>query len=159
MRILILVTLSALLSTPDSMAQRKTHYDESQVPDYELPDPLVTQNGQRVVSAEMWKNLRRPEILKLFETHVYGRTPSRGTNTLRAKQFSETREALNGTAIRREVTLYFTDKSDGPSMDLLIYSPLNADGPVPTFVGLNFEGNHAVDPDPTIKRQPISVEQ
>ena len=35
-------------------------------------------------------------------------------------------------------------------MDLLIYLPLGADGPVPTFLGLNFYGNHTVTEDPAV---------
>ncbi len=34
-------------------------------------------------------------------------------------------------------------------MRLLIYTP-KADEPAPAFLGLNFQGNHSVDPDPTI---------
>jgi hypothetical protein len=28
-----------------------------------------------VIDAQTWRTKRRPEILRLFETHVYGRTP------------------------------------------------------------------------------------
>jgi hypothetical protein len=64
---------------------------------------------------------------------------------------SETANALDGAATRRQVTLHFTDAADGPSLDLLIYLPSDRDGPVPTFVGLNFAGNHTVESDPAIR--------
>ena len=57
----------------------KANYDESLVPKYELPDPLVLLSGKRVTDVKTWKRLRRPEILKLFQDHVYGRAPARPT--------------------------------------------------------------------------------
>ena len=53
----------------------QANYDESKVPEYSLPDPLITLNGDKVNGAAAWQNMRRPEILRLFEEHVYGRSP------------------------------------------------------------------------------------
>ena len=61
------------------------------------------------------------------------------------------RKALGGKATRKQVTVYFTGKEDGPSMDILLYLPNAAKGPVPTFLTLNFQGNHSIHPDPKIK--------
>jgi hypothetical protein len=54
-----------------------SNYDESKVGAYTLPDPLVLQNGKPVRDAKTWSNKRRPEILKLYETEIYGRVPER----------------------------------------------------------------------------------
>src|SRR5438105_4651704 len=43
-------------------------YDESKVPQYTLPDPLVMGNGRREKDSKTWTSQRRPELLKLFET-------------------------------------------------------------------------------------------
>lgn len=51
------------------------NYDESKVGEYQLPELLVTESGQTVSTSEQWENIRRPEILKLFEDHVYGQVP------------------------------------------------------------------------------------
>ena len=58
-----------------------TNYDESQVPAYTLPDPLTTIAGKKVTDAETWTSERRPELLSLFESEVYGKAPRppRGT--------------------------------------------------------------------------------
>ncbi len=40
-----------------------TNYDESKVPPYELPDPLVCFDGRKVADTAMWRGTRRPEIL------------------------------------------------------------------------------------------------
>src|SRR6266508_5003750 len=52
-----------------------SNYDEAKVPPYTLPDPLVMANGRLVRNAREWK-ARRAEILKLYETQIYGRVPA-----------------------------------------------------------------------------------
>lgn len=39
-----------------------------------LPDPLVFEDGRRVTTIAEWRE-RRKELLELFATHVYGRSP------------------------------------------------------------------------------------
>ena len=123
------------------------NYDEAKVPKYKLPDPLVDSKGRQITSAAEWKN-RRAEILRLFQTHVYGRAPGRPEGMT----FEVTSQAQKqgGNTLRKEVTVYFTGKKDGPRMHMLIYLPVDAKKAVPTFVGLNFGGNHTITADPTI---------
>ena len=139
------------LALSSALAQPGSNYDESVVPEYTLPDPLVMADGERVRDPETWYRLRRPEILRLFETHVYGRSPE----PLEEMTFEVTsfdHDALGGTATRKEVTVYFEGRADGPRMSILLYVPLErrARGPVPAFLGLNFSGNHSIDADPGI---------
>lgn len=131
--------------TPHSQA----NHDESKVPSYTLPDPLVCLDGLRVRDARTWRDKRRPEILALFEEHVYGRLPGK----LPGMTFDERsvdEDALGGTATRKEVTVWFTPDRNGPSMDILIYIPNGAAKPVPAFLGLTFYGNHTIFNDPGI---------
>ncbi|MBI3468141.1 MAG: acetylxylan esterase [Planctomycetes bacterium] len=127
----------------------EVNYDESKVPKYTLPDPLVLANGEKVTDAQTWMAERRPEILKLFQTHMYGRSPGR-PKRMRFEVTSVDRKALGGKAVRKEVSVYFTGQKEGPKMDLLIYLPAGAKAAVPTFLGLNFGGNHSIHPDPQI---------
>src|SRR5262245_21700728 len=53
-----------------------SNYDEAKVAPYSLPDPLVLSNGRAVRNAAMWTNERRPELIKLYETEIYGRVPA-----------------------------------------------------------------------------------
>src|SRR5258706_11133392 len=39
-----------------------SNYDETKVPPYTLPDPLVLAGGKRVNDANTWQRERRPEI-------------------------------------------------------------------------------------------------
>ncbi|MGQ9609405.1 MAG: glucuronyl esterase domain-containing protein [bacterium] len=142
--ILTILGIYEMLAFPEGI-----NYDESKVPPYTLPDPLILNDGTKVKDAETWKNKRRPEILKLFEEYVYGRTP-RELKNISFETVSIYRDSLNNKAIRKEVIVYFTGKKQDPSMQILIYTPSEAKKPVPIFVGLNFGGNHTVHPDPGI---------
>src|SRR5262245_2721994 len=52
-----------------------SNYSEDKVSAYTLPDPLVLADGQKVTSPEVWMKKRRPEILKFYQTEIYGRIP------------------------------------------------------------------------------------
>src|SRR5580765_5995133 len=52
-----------------------SNYDESKVKPYTLPELLKMANGDPVKDADMWFKKRRPEILKLFATEIFGRIP------------------------------------------------------------------------------------
>ena len=123
------------------------NYDESKVPEYELPEVLKLGTGGTVMSVSQWQEKRRPEVLELFRKHVYGRIPGDVKNSFISVLQEESNQALGGTAIRRQVRLYLKTKGESPYIDLLIYLPkkeLLRDGSVPIFTGLNFNGNHTV---------------
>ncbi len=80
---------------------------------------------------------------------VFGRTPAKKL-PVRYVVTSVDKNALGGTAIRKQITAYFTDKPDGPAMRILIYLPARATKPVPVFAALNFGGNQTVNADPGI---------
>jgi hypothetical protein len=57
-------------------ATNEANYDPAKAnPFPDLPDALTLKNGQKVTTAEMWWNQRRPEIVEDFEREVYGRIP------------------------------------------------------------------------------------
>ena len=128
------------------------NYDEAKVRPYTLPGLLVLSNGSRVRDAKTWKVQRRPELLELFAREVYGRTPGGRPRGMHWAVTSEDRAALGGKAVRKEVTVWFTEKKDGPKMHVLIYQPPGRPGARrwPAFLGLNFYGNQEVHSDPGI---------
>jgi len=144
-------TASAALLKELSQRPPDALYEEERVPSYVLPDPLVLVDGTRVTDAQTWRDKRRPEILELFRTHMYGRAPVGRPAGMAFDVFDTERNALAGKATRKQVRVNFTGKPDGPAMDLLVYLPNGAKGPVPTFVLLNFGGNHTVCADPAIR--------
>src|SRR5206468_9862181 len=132
----------------NSAFAQSANFDETKVGDYVLPKLLVADNGKVIRTAKDWENIQRPSILKKFEDNVYGSIPGKPKDFHYKVEYSE--PALNGKAIRKEVTLYFTKDEVGPSLNLLLYLPNNK-GKVPIFVGLNFEGNHTIDQDTGIR--------
>ncbi|HYP15138.1 MAG TPA: acetylxylan esterase [Bryobacteraceae bacterium] len=125
----------------------KGNHDESAVKSYSLPDALTLQNGKKVRTAEEWTKARRPEIVRLFEENVHGRTPA----TKIAPKFEVTstdEKALQGTAIRKLVTISFPSHANSPKINMVVYLPAAAKAPVPVFVSLSFGGIHTIDADP-----------
>lgn len=111
-----------------------------------LPDPLVFENGTPVRNAREWER-RRAEILATAELQMYGVVPeARG---LRFKVLEKDVAAFNGLALRTQVRLLFKGADDGPSADLLLYTPAHVHR-APAILGLNFWGNHTVAADPGI---------
>ena len=145
----ILPVLFLLFVCPLLAQNDETNYDEAKVPKYNLPDPLVCLDKTKVSDTKTWVEKRRPEILELFEKYVYGKAPGR-PEIMTFEVTSFDKKALGGLATRKEVSVYFTDDKKGPRMDILIYLPNKQIKPVPTFVGLNFYGNHTIHKDPGI---------
>jgi hypothetical protein len=140
-----------LLGTAPATAQTAAaNYDEAKVPAYTLPDPLRFADGTSVRDARDWTEGRRAEVLRLFETHVYGRSPGAPPGMVFAVEESDPR-ALGGLATRRQVRVSLDGTASGPGFEILLYVPNAAPHPVPAFLGLNFNGNHAVHPDPAIR--------
>jgi hypothetical protein len=65
--------------------------------------------------------------------------------------FDSDEHALAGKAIRKQVTIYFASKKEGPKEDLLIYIPAGSAKPATVILLINFAGNQAVSTDPAIK--------
>ena len=126
------------------------NYDEAKVGTYTLPDPLVLANGKPVRDAKTWNQTRRPEIVRLFEENQYGRAPGRPAG-MSFDVFDKGTPALEGKAIRRQVTIYFSADKAGPKMDLLVYVPANATGPVPLLLNIGFSANSSTVNDPGVK--------
>ena len=66
--------ISALRHGPSGnpSAPNAANRDESKVPPYTLPDPLVLKNGKKVKSAKEWVAAKRPELVEDFEREMYG---------------------------------------------------------------------------------------
>lgn len=121
-----------------------TTYDESDVPEYTLPSALKTPDGKMITTAQEWVNFQRRHVLGLFEKHMFGKLPPR-PDGMRFELIRQKEDALGGLARRKEVRIHLSMQNGKTHhLDVLLYLPKNTTGPVPAFVGMNFEGNHAV---------------
>jgi hypothetical protein len=139
---------------PSVVAGIPVNYDEAKVGTYSLPDPLKLNNGKPVRDARDWYSKRRPEIVTLFETQQYGRAPGKPANES-FEIVDKGTPALNGKAIRKQVTIYLNKDKTGPAIDLLIYLPAAATKPVPMFFSINFGAVQNAVNDPGIKPETV----
>jgi hypothetical protein len=126
------------------------NYDEARVGSYTLPDPLVMSNGKRVQDARTWTKLRRPEILKLFQTNMHGRSPGR-PHDITFNVFDKGTPVFDGKAVRRQIEITFPREQNAPKMDLLLYLPVSARKRAPVLMHLGFSANSATIEDPGIR--------
>jgi hypothetical protein len=116
-----------------------SNYDESKVRPYTLPDPLVLSNGKRVGNARAWTGERRAEIVKLYETEIYGAVPANAPKV--TWEVSETDAAARGgTAVMKKVVGKIGHTPDGPRINLTVYTPAKTTKPVPLILLVNFGG-------------------
>src|ERR1051325_9533981 len=145
LQLISVACVTFVASIPSVPAQPAApNYDEAKVPGFALPDPLVCADGSHVTSRELWAKKRRPALLRLFEEQVYGRLPALARGGLPFEVTSVVTNALSGQATRKEISIRLGASSNGTRLDLLLYLPNRARQPVPAFLGLNFNGNHAV---------------
>ena len=142
-------------------AARAVNYDESKVGTFTLPDPLVLQNGLPVKDTNDWVNLRRPELLGLYQGYIYGNSAKWRNMIDRAWDVDG--QALGGLAVRKQINLEFYNynnrTNNNPTnnlvMHVLLYTPAAATNPVPTFLCLQSSGNYTVLDDTNIAIYPV----
>jgi hypothetical protein len=146
----LLIATALALSALSAQVVPEANYDESKVGSYTLPDPLTLRNGRPVKDARTWNRERRPELVRIYEDQVFGKTVATKTRPL-VEVTEAGAKAIGGKAIRKQVTLWFAGRKEGSKVDVLIYLPAAATKPVPIFTGLSFGPNAAIHSDPGIR--------
>lgn len=127
--------LLAALSSSQARGADEFNYDESRVPTYELPDVL-----RGVRSAADWTSRGRASLMQQVAVNVYGVRP----NVTVPMQVLDSSMKDDGEILRKQATLRLSRLGKSINLHLLAYLPSEAKKPVPTFVGLNFNGNHTI---------------
>lgn len=147
-----MVLLLSLACVSDIVAQNTSYgrnYEEAKVRPYTVPDPLLKPDGSRVKDSEDWELWRRGDILRDFQDLMYGHTPELPIR-LQPKMVAKKSDAVGGLATRTIWELELFDDPDAPCIQLMIYLPNDAKGPVPVFLGLNFKSNASIEKDTSI---------
>ena len=120
------------------------------------PDALVLHSGEKVASGADFLKRRRPELLRDFEENEYGRTPQEKIPVVMTVTSLDTC-ALDGLAVRKQITMRVGSKEKHRDVHLLLYLPAHASAKTPVFIGLNFNGNQTVSVDPGIDLNDVWV--
>lgn len=150
MKYLVLLC-SLILQALPAIAQNTEfvpNYDESKVPNYELPKLLVSFGGRDINDSKEWETIRRPEVLRMFEENIYGKMPP-PPGEINYTVTKEIPDALDGLCTLKEIEISF-NPARKPAISLLIFYPNHVNGMTPVFLGLNFRGNHSIHPDTNI---------
>lgn len=122
-----------------------SNYEEAKVPRYTLPDPLKFADGTPVRDAKTWQTRRRPEIIKLYETQIFGRLPANLPKV--TWQVTEPdQKARDGQAIKKQVVGTVGEGPRAVQINLSVYTPAGASKPVPVILLANFGGGNAPAP-------------
>jgi lysophospholipase L1-like esterase/pimeloyl-ACP methyl ester carboxylesterase len=109
---------------------RSFNYREEDVPNYELPDPLLNPDGDRV-GAQQWPE-HREQTLQLFRDHVYGNVPAEADE---ATITYKTLDQYNGLHVSAsQIEFRVTAHESDFTFPVLVYLPKQAQGPVPAIV-------------------------
>ena len=122
----------------DEKAPNHANYDETLAnPFPNLPDVLTLKNGQKVTTAAMWWNQRRPEIVEDFEREVYGRLPKNLPTVTWTVKVTD-REWVGFTPVIARQLVGHVDNSAYPQIEvninMTVVVPANAKKPVPLLM-------------------------
>jgi len=122
----------------DEKAPNHANYDQSLAnPCPQLPDPLMTKSGKKVIDADMWLKERRPEIIEDFEREMYGRIPKNIPKVTWTVKVTD-REFIGRTPAVAKLLQGHVDNSSYPlinvDMNMMLVVPANVKGPVPVLI-------------------------
>ncbi len=122
----------------DEKAPNHANYDESLANPYpNLPDALTLNDGQKVTTAQMWWDQRRPEIVDAWERTVYGRIPKNVPAVTWSVVASEHEMVGFHPVVATQLNGH-VDNSSYPLIDvnlrMTLVTPADARGPVPVLI-------------------------
>ena len=82
------------------------NYDLDKIPQYVLPDPLLSSDGYKIKSFEEWEQIQRKKLIKLFSNNLYGEIPGKFKN-IEIITKSIDKNFFNSLATKKEVRIKF----------------------------------------------------
>lgn len=134
---------------PGPAGPDEANTDEAQVPEYTLPDPLITNDGEQVTTPQQWWETRRPEIVEAFNREVYGRVPDDVPGVTWEVERT-TRDTIGTVPALVKTLVGRVDNSTYPHLDveidLTVVTPAEASGPVPAMMHFGWDWPEGVEP-------------
>ncbi len=132
--------IKALRPGPSGNEKAPNHanYDESQANPYpNVPDPLTMNGGEKVTTAKMWWDERRPELVEMLSKHVYGRVP-RSVPGVTWRVTAVDHEMIGFTPVIAKDLIGEVDNSRYPAIRVRIHmtlvTPAHGKGPAPVLM-------------------------
>ncbi len=144
MELLGIASLRRGANPNDPKAENAANYDESKANPYpNLPDPLVTKDGEPVTTADMWWSKRRAEIIEDFDREIYGRVPA-DVPPVTWEVTNTSQETIGDVPAVTKRLVGHVDNSAYPhvkvDIQLTLTTPAEATGPVPVMMEFGFSG-------------------
>jgi hypothetical protein len=111
------------------------NFDESRVPKYQLPDPLVLNDGRPVKTRHEWTTKRRPELLQMFRENIYGIRPTTKYK-VEYKEVGRRENVFGIGATARQIRATVRARGKSHSFDFVMVVP-QSKAPVPLIVHIN----------------------
>ena len=132
--------IKALRPGPSGNEKAPDHanYDEAKAnPFPRLPDALTLNDGEKVTTAKVWWEKRRPEIVEDFERYIYGRVP-KDIPKVTWSVVATDHEVLGGNPVIAKELIGHVDNSSYPLINvnirMMVVTPAKASGPVPVLM-------------------------
>ncbi len=132
--------IKALRPGPSGNEKAPNHanYDEALANPFPvIPDPLTMSNGEKVTTAKMWWEQRRPELQEMLSKYVYGRVP-KNVPKVNWTVTAVDREMIGFTPVIAKDLIGEVDNSSYPAIRVRIHmtlvTPAHAKGPVPVLM-------------------------
>lgn len=121
------------------------NFEEARVPAYALPDLLTMRDGSKVTRPQDWWTRRRPELIALCTTEIYGRVP----DTPYEQQFEierVDRNAFAGAATLKRMAITIRTARGPLTIHLTLYTPNRRRRPAPVFLLIDQRRPPIADP-------------
>lgn len=120
-------------------ATNSANYDPARANPYpDLPALLVTRDGRPVTTAEMWWQVRRPEIVEDFEREVVGRVPKDVPKVTWTVTTQAMDRVVGGLPVNARQVVGKVDNSGCPAIEvniqMTLVTPREAKAPVPVLM-------------------------
>ncbi len=143
-------TLTPEFLAKTAKSQAKSNVYEEKVAPVVLPELLRLADGTPVTTKARWETRRRPELLALFESEVYGVAPPKPAG-LTFHVTATDPQALGGAATLKRITISFPVGTETFSFPLTLFVPNRRAGKAPVFLLLNHRGADNTDPTRKIR--------